>query len=152
MIARVIGTQRSMVALINTAYIERLQATYPLSAGSVGASYPRRGTQTPYARSRDVADRCFLQSALGAPLSGRGTHSGNGGEAYGSSLVNGGVAELCCAAFGATEMAWAQAHVAGGDRGCSLPTVHCGATRKSAPSIFWFNNLTPAICVLHISA
>ena len=36
-ICRVIGTQRSMVALINTAYIERLNATFRRAPGAVGA-------------------------------------------------------------------------------------------------------------------
>ena len=49
MISRVIGTQRSIQALINTAYIERLQATFRAQAGSFGTSHPSRSAQAVHA-------------------------------------------------------------------------------------------------------
>jgi hypothetical protein len=76
-----------------------------------------------YARSGDVAGGQLLQVLVGASLSWRGAHPGNGSRAYGSSLVDGGVVEVCGATRRSAQMAWAKAEVAAGGRGCSLTTV-----------------------------
>ncbi len=60
-ISRLIGTQRSIRALINTAYIERLQATLRARlSDSVGAQDPRRSAQTVHAGKWDVAGGWLL--------------------------------------------------------------------------------------------
>jgi hypothetical protein len=46
-----------------------------------------------YARSGDVAGGQLLQVLVGASLSWRGAHPGNGSRAYRSSLVDGGVVD-----------------------------------------------------------
>src|SRR5215203_673613 len=97
----------------------------PGPAGSSGASDPRRSTQALYARSGDVAGWQLLQPLVGASLSWRGAHPGDGSRAYRSSLVDGGVVDVCGATRRSAQMAWAKAEVAAGGRGCSLTTVPC---------------------------
>ena len=104
-ISRVIGTQRSLGALINTAYIRTLERHLPRAAGSVGPSDTGRGAQALYARSGDVAGRHHLQPCVEALLSRRGPHPGDGSGAYGASLVGGGVVKVSGAACGATQVA-----------------------------------------------
>ena len=135
-ISRVIATQRSMLALINTAFhrapARRLSRA---PAGSSGASDPRRGTQALYARSGDVAGGQLLQPLVGASLSWRGAHPGDGSEAYRSSLVDGGVVDVCGATRRTAQMAWAKAEVAAGRRGCTLTTLQWGATDRASSII-----------------
>lgn len=104
-ISRVIGTQRSLRALITTAYIERSNATF-------------RERLAPLARQTRAGahKRCTLEagmwlvgttykSCVEALLSCRGPHPGDGGGAYGASLVGGGVVKVSGAACGATQAA-----------------------------------------------
>ena len=104
----------------------------PRPAGPSGASDPRRGTQALYARSGNVAGGQLLQPLMGTSLSWRGAHPGDGSGAYRSSLVDGGVVDVCGATRRSAQMAWAKAEVAAGGRGCSLTTVQCGATKCSS--------------------
>src|SRR5215217_3861472 len=100
----------------------------PRPAGSSGASDPCWGTQAQYARRGDVAGGQLLQPLVGASLSWRGAHPGDGSRAYRSSLVDGGVVDVCGATRRTAQMAWAKAEVAAGGRGCSLTTVPWDAT------------------------
>ena len=131
-ICRVIGTQRSMVALINTAYIERLNATF-------------RERLAPLARRTraGVHKRCTLERGMwlvgttynfvgrtdlgrAAPRRWRGDH--------GSSLVDGGVVDVSGATCGAIRVAREEAEMAAGGGACSLTTVQCGATVRRSPA------------------
>jgi hypothetical protein len=69
-ICRVVGSQRSMRALINTAYIERLNATFRARLAPMARR--SRSAQAPYARSGNVVGRDHLQPGVQAPLSRRG--------------------------------------------------------------------------------
>jgi hypothetical protein len=104
-ISRVIGTQRSIRALINTAYIERLNATF-------------RARLAPLARRTRAGAHKHSTLEAGMWLVGacynflwkhrslrRGAHSGNGSGNHGPSLVAGGVVDLPRAAHGVTQMA-----------------------------------------------
>jgi hypothetical protein len=133
-ISRVIATAPAIDAGVDQHRLHRAPAGHlPRPAGSFGASDPRRGTQALYARSGDVAGGQLLQPLVGASLSWRGAHPGDGSRAYGSSLVDGGVVDVCGAARRSAQMAWAKAEVAAGGRGCSLTTVPCGATGNKNP-------------------
>lgn len=130
-ISRVIGTQRSIRALINTAYIERAAKRHlPSQAAPFGAPDSRRGAQTGNTGSGGVVGGWLLQLRVGALHSRGGAYAGDGGEDDGSSLVDGGAVEVSGAACGATQVAREEAEVAVGSRACSLTTVHCGATSQ----------------------
>ena len=126
-ISRVIATQRSMRALINTAYIERLQATF-------------RARLAPLVRQTRAGahKHCTLEAGMwlvGSCYNLLWAHRSLGEErtpamaarAYRSSLVDGGVVDVCGATRRTAQMAWAKAEVAAGGRGCTLTTLQCGA-------------------------
>ena len=67
--ARLVSTQGSENAVINTAYVERFQATLRSRLALLGAQDPRGGSSEGDAGGRDVVDRNGLQLLPGAPLS-----------------------------------------------------------------------------------
>ena len=70
------ATQGGATAVINTAYIERLQATFPLPACLAGAQNARDGATEGDARGGHVVGRDGLQLLPGASLSKVGREQG----------------------------------------------------------------------------
>ena len=77
-ISRVIGTQRSIRALINTAYIERLQATFRAWLGSWHAELALGPTSTLREKPGMLLVGACYKFLMEASLSLGGAHSGNG--------------------------------------------------------------------------
>jgi hypothetical protein len=105
-ISRVIGTQRSIRALINTAYIERLNATFLARLAPLGRR-TRAGAHKQCRLECGMWLVCsLLQPAMEALLSRRRrVHPGDGSGAYESSLEDGGVVDVSDATRGVTRMA-----------------------------------------------
>jgi hypothetical protein len=90
-ISRVIGTQRSIRALINTAYIRAAKRHLESQAGPFGWPDSRRGAQTGNTTGGGgVLGGWLLELGVGALHSRGGAYPGDGGADDGSSLVDGG--------------------------------------------------------------
>jgi hypothetical protein len=149
-ISRLIATQSSILALVNTAYIERLQATFrarlaPLARRTRAGAH-RRGTLEAGMWLVGVATTWCGGIALSARNAPRPWRRGSPFQ----KLVAGGVAGLRGAAFGDTQMAREEAEVAAGGRACSLTTVQCGATgtervRKKVSKIVHLRDTPPVV-------
>ena len=135
-ISRVIGTQRSIQGVdqyrLHRASKRHLPGRLAPLVRRTRAGAHKQCTL----EAGDVAGGQLLQLRVGASHSRGGAHPGDGGGAYGSSLVDGGVVDVSSAARRVTQVARAQAAVAVGGRVCSLTTVQCGATRPLVAGIF----------------
>jgi hypothetical protein len=134
--ARLRATQGgSESPVINTAYIERLQATFRSRLAAL-ARRSRAGEAEGDTGGGDVAGGHLLQLLLGAQKYAPrardkrparwevgGEHSRPGGRTHGSSLVGRRVVELLCATGGETQVAWETPEMADGGSACGLTTV-----------------------------
>ena len=134
--SRIEQTQCSAEALINTAYIELLNATFRSRlAPLVRRTRAGAHKQSTVEWGMWLVGSCYNFVWAHCSLPG-GAHSGDGSGDRRSSLVYGRGVVVSGADCGATQVAGEEATVAAGGRACNLTTVQCGATTFLSLQVF----------------